>query len=87
MSTSSANFGALGNVYDTRLSVGSFNDRSQAFKGLIDDIRIYGSYTDNSGVLSVSQVNAVRAELIPEPSTMFLLGVGGCLLWRWKRPR
>ncbi len=54
---------------------------TRPFDGLMDDIAIYGSQTDNTGVLSLAQIEAVRAaNVIPEPSTLGLLACGMGLL-------
>jgi hypothetical protein len=65
LSTSSYNGGAVAvannGVFPNQFSVGSFyGSGGGQFNGQIDDIRVYGSYTDSSGVLSASQIEAVR---------------------------
>lgn len=47
------------------------------FDGLLDDIAIYGSKLDASGVLSLSEIEQIRLSSIPEPSaTSGLIGCG-----------
>jgi hypothetical protein len=49
-------------------ALGGFNVRP--FDGFLDNIRVYGSSSDSSGVLSLSQIEDVReAALTPQPST------------------
>ncbi|MBN8708765.1 MAG: hypothetical protein BGO12_17320 [Verrucomicrobia bacterium 61-8] len=67
------------------------NSNIRPFDGYLDNIAVYGSQTDNSGVLSLAQLEAVRAaNLVPEPAHLAFLGCGAGLLamiGRWKRGR
>lgn len=70
----SANSGgfALGNV---------LNSNIRPFDGYLDNISVYGSQTDGSGVLSLAQIESVRqADLVPEPASLAFLGCGAGLL-------
>jgi hypothetical protein len=57
--------------------------------GLVDNIRVYGSKTDTSGILSMDDLNALHAAdlaaEVPEPATLALLVVGSISLIRRKR--
>lgn len=65
----------------TAFSIANTTGNSRPFDGLMDDIFIYGSQTDNTGVLSLAQIEAVRAaNVIPEPSALGLLACGMGLL-------
>jgi hypothetical protein len=57
---------------------------SRSFDGSLDVIRVFGSHTDNSGALSLSQIQVWQSD-IPEPSIAMLFGVSGLLLWRVRR--
>lgn len=55
------------------LSVGNLSGANvRAFDGLLDDINIYGSQADSFGVLSLSQIEAIRLSSIPEPTVLGL---------------
>ena len=75
-----SNVGFTGTVNDEaqQLGVGNGAAQSRAFAGLLDDMRIFGSTTDASGVLTVSQLEDLRLSDVPEASTwaMPLLGAG-----------
>jgi hypothetical protein len=56
--------------------------------GYYDNVRIWASKTDGSGALTADQLEAVRqADLIPEPATMLILGMGGLLLTKRRKNR
>ncbi|RRJ98053.1 LamG domain-containing protein [Opitutaceae bacterium TAV4] len=58
----------------TALTLGNnIGGSGRPFDALFDDIRLYGSTTDNSGVLSLGELETLRAGAIPEPSTVALL--------------
>jgi hypothetical protein len=59
---------AIGNVY---------SGYARPFKGDLDNLEIFGSTTDSSGALSLSQLDAVYSTAVPEPSTTALLWIGG----------
>jgi len=52
---------------------------TNGFDGLLDDVRIY------NGLLTVSDIEAVRQEAVPEPSCMALVGLGALSLRRRRR--
>ena len=71
------------------LSIGQRVNGTDAFDGLLDDMAIYGSSTDNTGALSLAQIQDIRAAdlVVPEPHTVALLfaGAGLLFLWRFRR--
>lgn len=72
--TASANSGgfAVGNVLSSNI---------RPFDGYLDNISVYGSQTDGSGVLNLAQIESVRqADLVPEPANLAFLGCGAGLL-------
>lgn len=53
---------------------------TRPYDGLLDDVRVFGSATDASGVLSLSQLESLRtADLVPEPSSVALMALGGMM--------
>lgn len=73
-------------------SVGLFvgangNLASRTFIGEMDVVRIFGSTTDASGALSLSDLKSWQSQLasIPEPGTIAFLALGGLLFFRRKR--
>lgn len=73
------------------LSIGNQNVGTgttyRPFDGLLDDMRIYGSKTDATGALTMTELEAVRLSAIPEPGTAALLTASavGLLLRRRRR--
>lgn len=68
----------------TRLVVGgaTYNGTDPYFNADMDELRIY-SAADNSGALTLEQIEAIRQyDLVPEPATLALLGIGGILIRR-----
>jgi hypothetical protein len=58
------------------------NINNRPFDGYLDNIRVYGSATDNTGVLGITQLEAIRSSdvtPVPEPVTTALLGGAGML--------
>ena len=52
---------------------------NRPFDGLLDNIRLYGSVSDNTGVLSLISLESIRSSdiaAIPEPSVAMLAGIG-----------
>ncbi|EIP98978.1 PEP-CTERM putative exosortase interaction domain-containing protein [Opitutaceae bacterium TAV1] len=90
VSTGTLDAGAL-SVTGTGLALGnSLGSNSRPFDGLIDDIRLFGSVSDDSGVLSIGQIESLRATgAIPEPSTVALIAgasiLGAALVVRRRR--
>lgn len=66
--------------------IGSLNSNygttGQAFDGMLDNFRLFGSTTDASGALSLGDIQHFWAFDIPEPTTAALLGLAGLLVWR-----
>ncbi len=66
----------------TAVSIGGdVNTGTRGFNGLLDDFRLYGSTSDGTGALSMSDIEAIRiadATAVPEPQTIALciLGLG-----------
>ena len=85
--TATLNQGAMGDN-DAAFTVGNQASRDRAFDGDIDNIRLHGEkVSDGSGVLSLAELEAIRkADVIPEPTTMLLFGVGVALCG-WRRLR
>ncbi|MDR1280811.1 MAG: LamG domain-containing protein [Opitutaceae bacterium] len=67
---------------DVSLALGnSVGSNSRPFDGLIDNIRIYTNNTTDSGILTLGQIESLRAtgSIVPEPATVTLLA-GGAIL-------
>ncbi|MGE9293454.1 MAG: LamG-like jellyroll fold domain-containing protein [Puniceicoccales bacterium] len=66
---------------DADMTIGNVEGwNGRPFDGMLDDIRMFGSTTDASGVLSISEIEAYRAaDAIPEPSESAMI-LGGVLL-------
>jgi hypothetical protein len=66
---------------DTDLTLGNVEDwNARPFDGMLDNIRMFGSTTDGSGALSLSEIEAYRStDVIPEPSESATI-LGGALL-------
>lgn len=66
------------------LAVGNFSSSSERpFDGLMDNVRIFGSQSDNSGVLTLAELEVYRVadvNNVPEPSSIFLVAAGGGLM-------
>ena len=68
----------------TRLIVGgsTYNGTDPYFNADMDELRIYSS-ADNSGALTLAQLEAIRQyDLVPEPATIALLGLGAYFIRR-----
>lgn len=67
--------------------------RNRPYQGLLDNMRVYGSTGDASGVLSMSDLETVRltdVTGVPEPSTFAILAACfsmGFVFWQRKRSR
>ncbi|MES2310529.1 MAG: LamG-like jellyroll fold domain-containing protein [Verrucomicrobiota bacterium] len=88
ISLANANSLILGN---NSAATGNVNIRP--FDGYLDDMRIFGSTTNSTGSLNLAQLESFRSldilSPIPEPSTYFLLAIGGIgltLFLRTRRP-
>ncbi|MFA6960816.1 MAG: PEP-CTERM sorting domain-containing protein [Opitutaceae bacterium] len=82
VSTGTVNSGLVSNnVVSMVLGNSSHNPsladaNNRPFDGLLDDIRLYGSASDSTGVLSLATLEAIRTSdisAVPEPSTYALL--------------
>ena len=96
--TATGNFSNAVLVSTHTLNQGTVNDSGEAlvlagrgggntpfytFDGVVDVMRIFGSKTDDSGVLSLGEIQFWQTQ-IPEPSTVALLALGGLLILRRK---
>ncbi|OXU15123.1 PEP-CTERM sorting domain-containing protein [Sedimentisphaera salicampi] len=60
---------------------------SEAFQGELNfQIRFNHSQNTNSNVTDIAYVDSASMQVVPEPATLSLLGIGSCLLYR-KRKR
>lgn len=73
------------------LSIGNAGAQTRAFQGLLDNMRIFGSTTDSSGVVTLQQLEVIRQSdvanaNIPEPAVWSQLILGfsflAAILWR-----
>jgi Concanavalin A-like lectin/glucanases superfamily len=91
--TLTLNSGTVGNANSgTDLVFGNSNGRDRGFDGLLDNLRLFGSKTDASGVLTLSDLEAIRTAditAIPEPSSSaaILAGLAGLAVCLRRRPR
>jgi hypothetical protein len=102
--TTTLNAGAVGVVAGQQLTIGGCEVNStpstpssttRNYAGLLDDISVYGSASDATGVLTEMEINAIRltndAPNIPEAgSTSLLVGllaVGSVIMMRARRRR
>lgn len=71
----------------TSLGIGNnYGTPNRPFDGLIDDVRIYGSTTDASGVLSLTELESIRSlDVVPEPGSAGLVIGAVSLLAAFKR--
>ncbi|HWL52141.1 MAG TPA: LamG domain-containing protein [Chthoniobacteraceae bacterium] len=66
---------------DRALTLGNRVGNDRPFGGALDNIRIFGSKTDASGVLSASQIESYRAvDVIPEPASVAFVISGAVVL-------
>jgi hypothetical protein len=84
----------LNNIPETTSRTGGNNfeignlagvNNTRPYDGLLDDIRIYGATTGNSGALSLTDLESLRQfDVVPEPSTwvMVFSGLGMLSLFR-----
>jgi hypothetical protein len=92
VSTFSLNTGALNSSGDPIIVGNNGENETSAdkgFKGLLDELRLYGSHSDASGALDVDGLSAYKNDVfteIPEPTTMSILALGafGLIRKRWK---
>lgn len=91
--TVTINSGTVGNTaVGTDLVIGNSNGRDRGFDGLLDNLRLFGSLTNATGVLSLSELEAIRTAditAIPEPSTYAAIfaAVSGLAVCLRRRPR
>jgi hypothetical protein len=56
------------------MKLGNLNGNTKPWDGYLDDIRVYGATSGNGGVLTLSQLDTLRAaDAVPEPATWALL--------------
>lgn len=81
----------LGSSVSVGVGNGVYNSggANRPFDGLMDDTSLYGGAAgSSSGVLNLSQLDALRLQSVPEPATTVLLLSGGVLMAfrkRWLR--
>lgn len=81
VSTRDANQGALA-ATSSILSLGNVTSANRVFDGYLDNFRVFASTTDDSGVLNMANLEAIRANdvsPIPEPSTLAALFAAGLI--------
>ncbi len=89
--TKDANFGTLDSASDgmvTYLANRQVNPGDRSFSGYLDELRIYTSSTDASGVLNAASIEEIRQHdisPIPEPTTLGLFAVASGLLMLIRR--
>lgn len=87
VSTATLNAGTTA-LAATPFCVGNTPAYVRAFDGYLDDMRVFGSTSDSSGVLSLPELEVIRSvDAIPEPSTSAMwmglgLGVAGVVMHR-----
>ena len=70
----SINAGAVNPFGAGNFSVGNSNGTDRPFDGLMDNFRIFGTTSGSSGVLSISDLEALRlADLEPNPATVIMV--------------
>lgn len=66
-------------------TIGNRSNLDREFTGLLDNIKIYGAASGNSGALGIDQIRALQATAIPEPSVIALMlgaiSLGLVTLW------
>lgn len=73
-------------VNTDNLAIGNTAGGGRPFDGFLDNIAVYGSTTDGTGALSLSELEAVRAAAVPEPtSAALMLGAISLLALRRRR--
>ncbi len=68
------------------LAIGNTRGGGRPFNGFLDDIAIYGTTSGGSGALTLSEIEAVRAAAIPEPTSAALV-LGAMTLLAFRRRR
>lgn len=71
----------------TALGIGNnYISPGRPFDGLIDDVRVFGSTTDTTGVLSLTELESIRSlDVVPEPGSAGLVIGAVSLLALFKR--
>lgn len=87
LATGTLNYGQVGSN-SGGLNIGAFNNGTAGFDGFLDSIRVYGSPTDASGVLTFAQLQQLATgDVIPEPSVLVLFSCGALSVWCVRRSR
>ena len=73
------NFGYTDN---TQLWLGFRGDTAWPFNGTLDDVAIWNHALNPAQLAQLGAGTRSVLDIVPEPSTVLLLGVGGLLVWR-----
>lgn len=64
-------------------NVGNYQSGNRPYVGFMDEMRLYTSHDDASGVLDATALEEIRQfDLVPEPMTLALLGLGAFFVRR-----
>jgi hypothetical protein len=76
MGTHTLNQGTTG-INDKLTIGGQLNVNTRSFDGLMDNFRLFGTTSGSGGVLTQTELENFRAmDVIPEPSSLVLIGIG-----------
>lgn len=86
MGTFSLNRGVV-NTESVALVIGNRTGGDRPFDGFIDEIQIEGVTSGNGGALTITQLEAIRVAVVPEPSAALLVGASLTTLGGIRRRR